>query len=170
VLASGVRCGWESLVPVRDSASGQVIGREFQCHSIAVHDLDPIAPESPSHGRQHGLAGFQFDGEHPSLELLDDFSEYFDVVFFGQNCPFKFLFNWQNGESGQDSNRSGWTERSEGCLNRRTVKLHFYRRTRQRNKQTFRAAAGGQATISPPGGQSWLQKRAIVDLYLKLVR
>jgi hypothetical protein len=40
----------KSLVPVSDSASSQVIGREFQRHAIAIHDLDAITAQSPRHG------------------------------------------------------------------------------------------------------------------------
>jgi hypothetical protein len=40
----------KSLVPVSDSASSQVVRREFQRHAIAIHDFDAIAAQSTRHG------------------------------------------------------------------------------------------------------------------------
>jgi len=63
---------------IGDSAPGQVVGRKLQRDTVAVHDLDPITPESPGHGRQDRLAGVQFNREHPGLELLDHFPQHFN--------------------------------------------------------------------------------------------
>jgi hypothetical protein len=71
-------------VTVGDAASSEVVRGELQRNPVTVHDLDSIAPESPGHGRQDGLAGVQLNRKHPSLELLNDFSQYFNRVFFGQ--------------------------------------------------------------------------------------
>ena len=65
-------------MPVGDSTPGQVVGRKLQRDAVAIHDLDPITPESPGHGCQHRLAGVQLNGEHPGLELLDHFSQHFN--------------------------------------------------------------------------------------------
>ncbi len=61
------------FVPVGDSASRQVIRREFQRHTVAIHDLDPVAPESAGHRGQDRHTGVQLDRKHPSLELLNYF-------------------------------------------------------------------------------------------------
>lgn len=80
-------------MPVGDSAFGQVVGREFQRNPVAIHDFDPIAPESPRHGRQYCLACIEFDRKHPSFELLNNLSRYFYRIFFWQDSPSLLRFD-----------------------------------------------------------------------------
>jgi len=71
-------------VAVGDSTLSKVVWRKLQRNLVAVHDLNSIAPESSSHGRQHRPAGVEFDREHSSFKLFNYFTEYFNRVFFGQ--------------------------------------------------------------------------------------
>jgi len=71
-------------VPVSDSAFGQIIWREFEGNTVASHYFDSVAPEFPGHGREHRLAGVEFDGKHSSSEFLDNFSHHFNGIFFWQ--------------------------------------------------------------------------------------
>lgn len=69
---------------VRDPTLGQIVWGKFQGNPVSIHDLDPIAPESASHCRQHFGAGFEFYRKHSGLEFLDNLAEYFNRVFFWQ--------------------------------------------------------------------------------------
>src|SRR5271169_2707317 len=44
------------LVAVGDSTLGQIVGGEFQRNAVAIHDLDPVPPESAGHGGQNSFA------------------------------------------------------------------------------------------------------------------
>jgi hypothetical protein len=80
--------GDESLVPISDSASRQVIRRKFQRHTVAVHNFDPVAPESAGHRRQHSLTCVELYRKHSSLELFNNFPYYFYGVFFWHYLSF----------------------------------------------------------------------------------
>jgi hypothetical protein len=58
-------------MPVGDPALGQVIRREFQRNSIAIHDFDAVSPESSGHRGEDGSSYIELDGEHSGSELLD---------------------------------------------------------------------------------------------------
>jgi hypothetical protein len=72
------------LVPVSDSALGQIVRRKLERNPIPRHDFDAIPAESPGHGSQHWHARVEFDREHPSPEFFDNFTHYFNSVFFWQ--------------------------------------------------------------------------------------
>ncbi len=42
--------------------------------------------------REHGFAGVEFDGKHSSSEFFDNFTYYFDCVFFWQIVLQSFQF------------------------------------------------------------------------------
>src|SRR5580704_3593254 len=72
------------LVAVSDSASGQVIWRQFDGNAVASHYLDPVPAKFAGHARQNRFASVEFDGKHSSPEFFDNFAHHFDTVFFCQ--------------------------------------------------------------------------------------
>jgi len=70
------------LVAVGDSASGEVIRRQFEGDPVASHNFDPISAQFPSHAGQHRFACVELDGKHSGPEFLDNFAHDFNAVFF----------------------------------------------------------------------------------------
>ena len=70
------------LVPVGDSAFGQVIRRQFERNAVTSHDLDAVAAKPAGHGGQHRHARVELDGEHTGSEFFYNLAHYFNRVFF----------------------------------------------------------------------------------------
>ena len=79
--------GVESLMPVSDSASGEIVGGKFQRDAVAVHYFDAIPPQLTRHRRKHGRPCVEFNGEHAGAKLFDNLAQYFDRIFFWQSVP-----------------------------------------------------------------------------------
>jgi hypothetical protein len=67
---------------VSDSASGEIVRRQFDGNAVTGHYLDSIAAEFPGHARQHRLARVEFDRKHSGPEFFDNFAHHFNTVFF----------------------------------------------------------------------------------------
>ena len=71
-----------SPVPVGNSASGQVIGRELDLHSVAGKDPDVVFPHLPGDRGEHRARHVvDLDPEHRAWKGLDDLAFDLDLLF-----------------------------------------------------------------------------------------
>src|SRR4029079_15295716 len=70
-----------SLVSIRDTASGEVVGGELYLHLVAGEDADVVHPHLAGDVSQHLVPVLQLDAEHRVRQRLDDRALEHDRVF-----------------------------------------------------------------------------------------
>jgi len=78
----GKRAGWFLLVPVGDSTLGQIIGGEFQSHTIAGQHSNPISAQLTSQVGKDGAFLVQLHAKQAAWKFFYDCSSYLNTVFF----------------------------------------------------------------------------------------
>ena len=71
-----------SLVSIRDTASGEVVGGEFNLHLVARQNADVMHAHLPRDVSQHVVAVLELDTEHGIRKRLDDRAFEHDGVVF----------------------------------------------------------------------------------------
>jgi len=69
-------------VPIGDAPFGQIVGREFEGHTITGKHADSIAAEFSGEVRKHCTFLFQLDAEQSGRKFFDYRTCYFNAVFF----------------------------------------------------------------------------------------
>jgi hypothetical protein len=74
-------CGHRSLVPVGDSASGEVIWGEFHLDLVAWQDADVVHAHFAGDVRQYLVPVVEFDLEHGVRQRFEDLALEDDRIF-----------------------------------------------------------------------------------------
>lgn len=76
-----------SLVPVRDSASGEIIRGQFDGHPIAGQYPNVVHPNLARNVGQYFMTVFQLDAKHGIGQRFNDRAFYFNDILFSQKNP-----------------------------------------------------------------------------------
>src|SRR6266545_2700233 len=77
-----------SSVSVGDPASGQVVGRKLDLHSVAGKDPDVVLPHLSRDRRQHVVPSLlELHPEHRARQGLGDLAFDLDLLLFGYYLP-----------------------------------------------------------------------------------
>ena len=68
-------------MPEDDAATTQIVGREFDDHSVGRNDADVVLPHLAADGRQDPMPISQFNSEHGVGQGFDDGSLEFEGAF-----------------------------------------------------------------------------------------
>jgi hypothetical protein len=77
-----LHCVLFSLVPICNTASGEVVWGEFHLHLVAWKNADVVHSHLPGDVRKNLVPIFQFDTKHRVRKRLDDRSFEDDRIFF----------------------------------------------------------------------------------------
>jgi hypothetical protein len=112
-------------VAVSNSASCQVIGRQFQGDPVTSHHFNAVAAEFPGHGRQHRFTCVEFDRKHSGPEFFDNLTHYFNRVFFWQIIPPVLSFEFAEQLIRHDQTAADKPDDAGRCDNRQNFKDTF---------------------------------------------